>query len=105
MTDLTCRIRDERDEFEENIIATSSPQEVYDRAYEICWRDEIVHYLWNAELTEEQEYYLLNVDGNLLDLLYDEWIGSLYDTVSDIEYVVRDFCIAESNSESKGKVK
>ena len=85
MNEFINRIRTEQKEYLDHI-ATLSPKEIIRKAYEICWREEIICVLENTEFDNET-LELLNKIPYVLDVLYYEWLGtdvSVHDMLADV---------------------
>ena len=70
------------------------PREIISKAYEICWREELICLLESTEFDDDILNVLLNTP-HLLDILYDEWLStdvSVHDMLAD---VIRDFAREE----------
>lgn len=72
MSELTERVQGEFENFKKDVIENNPPEDIFEMAYEICWRKEILQAIENIELTGEQETALLATKGDLLWLLYGE---------------------------------
>lgn len=95
MNELIDRIHVEQKQYLADIAKLPS-YEIIGKAYEICWRDEIICLLESTEFDDET-LAVLSKTPNLLDTLYDAWIStdvSVHDMLSD---VIREF-IREENT-------
>lgn len=71
-------------------VAKLSPREIIGKAYEICWREEMIISIESSYFSDE-DLKVLSKEENLLDKIYDEWLKtdvSVADIVADI---IRDF--------------
>lgn len=90
MSELTERVQGEFENFKEDVIENNPPEDIFEMAYEICWRKEILYTIENIELTDEQEAALLAIKGNLLWLLYDEWLCNPETSIDDLYSMIKD---------------
>lgn len=91
MSQLIERVQGEFENFKKDVIENNPPEDIFEMAYEICWRKEILQAIENIELTGEQETALLETKGSLLWLLYDEWLCSSETSIDDLYRMIRDF--------------
>lgn len=91
MSELTERVQGEFENFRRAVIINCSSAGVFDKSYEICWKTEIYQAVVDTEYTEEQEIGLLNCRGNLLNILYEEWMHYSYDGVDELRQMIERF--------------
>lgn len=66
------------------------PKEIIFKAYQICYREEIVNILENTEFTDEFEKELLKLQ-NPIATLYDAWLSTDCGVYEMLEDVIRNF--------------
>ena len=91
MLELNERVQKEFENFRRAVIINCSSTEIFDKSYENCWKREIYQAVVNTEYTEKQEIGLLNYNGNLLNILYEEWMHSSYDSVDELRQMIERF--------------
>lgn len=104
MSELTERVQGEFENFKEDVIENNPPEDIFEMAYEICWRKEILQAIENIELTGEQETALLSTKGNLLSLLYDEWLCNSETSIDGLYSMIRDFADKSYEEEKKNAI-
>lgn len=93
MKNFIDRIHAEQKEYLD-YIATLSPKEIIEKAYEICYRNEFVCILESTMFDDETMVVLMNTP-HILDLLYDEWLKTDASVCDILEDVIRDFAQEE----------
>ena len=89
MQDFIDRIHAEQEQYL-NHIATLSPNEIIEKAYEICYRNEFVCILESTMFDDATMAALMNTP-HILDVLYDEWLKTDAGVCDMLEDVIRDF--------------
>ena len=100
MNDVNNRIFREFTEFFDNIEKSSSEISVT-MAYEITMKSTISTVLESEGRLEERYWNHLRVQNNILDFLYELWVGSCHSLASDFSTIMKnlveyDFIITES---------
>ena len=104
MSELTERVQCEFENFRRAVIINCSSAGVFDKSYEICWKTEIYQAVVDTEYTEEQEIGLLNCKGNLLNILYEEWMHYSYDSVDELRQMIEEFADKSYKEEKKNAI-
>ena len=91
MSELTERVQGEFENFRRAVIINCSSAGAFDKSYEICWKTEIYQAVVDTQYTEEQEIGLLNYNGNLFNILYEEWMSCSYDSVDELRQMIERF--------------
>lgn len=91
MRELNERVQKEFENFKKDVIENNSPTDVFEMAYHICWKKEILDAVKNVSLSEKRLKSLESVRGNLLEVLYDEWLSNSGTSVDDVYDMIEDF--------------
>ena len=82
-------IHNEQDDYL-NYVTTLSPDDIINKAYEICYRNEIVSILETAPIDDETVEVLMSIP-NPVGTLYQAWLDTDASVVGMLEDVIRDF--------------
>lgn len=78
-----------------NDMLSLPPSELYDRAYKIFSIEEIYLILANDyDFTEEMTNRILLFQGNVLEQIYEEWIGTEYSHQDAFREVIKETLLA-----------
>ena len=86
---LAERVQRELADFREDILS-KSPQEIYDAAYQIAMKNEIADCFSNADYSPQAAKALMK-SPNLLQDIYEEWLGREDSHMEDLRQTVADF--------------
>lgn len=88
------------------MVENNSPEDVFEMAYEICWRKEILQTIENMAFSDKQEKALLKTRSSLSAVLYDEWLHTPETSIEALGVTIEDFAdkqIENSISNEEGK--
>lgn len=84
------KVEKDYDEFKQAILEKSD-YEIFDLACKIFYIGEIRIILTSqGEYTDEETDVILNFGGNILEQIYDEWIGSSHTGTDGLEEIIDD---------------
>lgn len=86
---LTDRVRRELSSFREEMQA-KTPQEIYDAAYQIAIKNEIADCFSNAAYSPQAAKALMK-SPNLLQDVYEEWLGREDSHMDELRQTIADF--------------
>ena len=86
---LTDRVQRELSSFREEMQA-KTPQEIYDAAYQIAMKKEIADCFSNADYSPQAAKALMK-SPNLLQDIYEEWIGREDSHMDELRQTIADF--------------
>lgn len=86
---LTEKVQRELADFRADILC-KSPQEVYDSAYQIALKNDISECFLDTDYSPQAVKALMK-STNLLDDIYQEWLGTDYPHMDDLRHTVSDF--------------
>ena len=86
---LSDRVQQELDTFREEI-KQKSPQEIFDTAYEIVFKTDIVQCLSMTNYTPKAVKALMK-SPNILEDIYQEWLNNDYSCMDDLRQTIDDF--------------
>ena len=86
---LAERVEPELADFREDILS-KSPQEVYDAAYQIIIKSDIAECFSEADYSPQAAKALMK-SPNLLQDIYEEWLGREDSHMEDLRQTVADF--------------
>lgn len=86
---LTDKVQQELSSFREEMQA-KTPQEIYDAAYQIAMKSEIADCFSNADYSPQAAKALMK-SPNLLQDIYEEWLGREDSHMEDLRQTVADF--------------
>lgn len=86
---LAERVEHELADFREDILS-KSPQEVYDAAYQIIIKSDIAECFSEADYSPQAAKALMK-SPNLLQDIYEEWLGREDSHMEDLHQTVADF--------------
>lgn len=86
---LTDKVRQELSSFREEMQA-KTPQEIYDAAYQIAMKEEIADCFSNADYPPQAVKALMK-SPNLLQDVYEEWLGREDSHMDELRQTVADF--------------
>ena len=95
MERLIEKVRQEQREYLDRI-EQLPPRDIIGKAYEICYREELVGIIENTVYDDETIELFLNTPY-LIDVLYDEWLKTDTSICSMLEDVITDFVYESSN--------
>jgi len=87
---LKRRVRKELEEFKKELMKTNI-ENVFSKAYEITWVKEIFQIIENTMFSESELENLCNVNGSLLNVLYDVWLSVDASGTEELQDAIRDF--------------
>lgn len=87
---LIMRIEAEQEDYLK-YIAKLSPESIIEKAYEICFREEIASILTATQFTDETIEKLMELD-NIVKAIYEEWLATDCNMFGPIEELIADFC-------------
>lgn len=91
MSELTERVQGEFENFRRAVIENKHPEDIFEMAYEICWRKEILQAIADMGFSDEQEKALLSTRGDLLFVLYCEWLQIPETSVEALGVMIENF--------------
>lgn len=91
MSQLTERVQNEFENFKKDVVENNSPEDVFEMAYEICWRKEILQTIENMAFSDKQEKALLKTRSSLSAVLYDEWLHTPETSIEALGVTIEDF--------------
>lgn len=91
MSELTERVQGEFENFRRAVIENNNPEDIFEMAYEICWRQEILIAIADMGFSDEQEKALLSTRGDLLFVLYHEWLKIPETSVEALGVMIENF--------------
>lgn len=83
------RVERELADFREDILS-KSPQEIYDAAYQIALKNDIVDCFFDADYSPQAAKALMK-SPNLLQGIYEEWIEREDSHMEDLHQTIEDF--------------
>ena len=86
---LTEKVQCELSAFREEMQGTP-PQEIYDMAYQIVIKNDIAECFSNANYSPQVAKALMK-SPNLLQEIYDEWLGRDYSHMDNLRQTIADF--------------
>lgn len=86
---LTEKVQRELSVFQEEVRG-KPPQEIYDMAYQIVIKNDIAECFSNADYSPQAAKALMK-SPNLLQEIYDEWLGRDYSHMDDLRQTIADF--------------
>lgn len=86
---LTEKVQRELSVFQEEVRG-KPPQEIYDMAYQIVIKNDIAECFSNADYSPQAAKALMK-SPNLLQEIYDEWLGRDYSHMDDLQRTIADF--------------
>ena len=86
---LTDKVQRELSSFREEMQA-KSPQEIYDAAYQIAMKNEIADCFSNADYSPQTAKALMK-SPNLLQDVYEEWLGREDSHMDELRQTIADF--------------
>lgn len=86
---LTDKVQRELSSFREEIQA-KTPQEIYDAAYQIAMKNEIADCFSNADYSPQVAKALMK-SPNLLQDVYEEWLGREDSHMDELRQTIADF--------------
>ena len=86
---LAEKVERELADFREDILS-KSPQEVYDAAYQIVMKEEIADCFSNADYSPQAAKALMK-SPNLLQDVYEEWLGREDSHMDELRQTIADF--------------
>lgn len=89
MEEFIDRIHQEQRDYLD-YVAKLSPQDIISRAYQICYRNEIVSILETAPIDDETVEVLMRIP-NPIATLYDAWLNTDASVCDVLEDVIRNF--------------
>ena len=86
---LTNKIHEEQEQYLAEI-EKLTPQEIIYKAYEICYREEFINIIDNAEFSDELMQSLLELP-NPIAQIYEEWLHTDVGVWDILEDVIRNY--------------
>ncbi len=86
---LADRVQREFADFREDILS-KSPQEIYDAAYQIILKNDIVECFSDVDYSPQASKALMK-SPNLLQDIYEEWVGREDSHMDELRQTVADF--------------
>ena len=86
---LTDKVQREFSAFREEILG-KPPQEIYDAAYQIVLKSDIVECFSNADYSPQAAKALMK-SPNLLQEVYEEWLETDFSHMEDLRQTITDF--------------
>ena len=86
---LTDKVQRELSAFREEMQG-KPPQEIYDMAYQIVIKNDIAECFSNTDYSPQTVKALMK-SPNLLQEIYDEWLGRDYSHMDDLRQTIADF--------------